>query len=405
MKKNFGGIKKLLALALVAVTVISAAVPTLEAEAAKKKSSGSTYAVGDDIAFGHLDGSILSWTLLSYDDTTKTALVISKKGLSSKSIVDYRKAIENVYKIAGKPPAYVRWSENYWRGWLNQTFYKNCFNENERAKIVKTTLTAEAAKSSLQNFYHDNTLDAYYIANGKKNPMFMDIYDSQTTSADYLFFLSTDEYTTYKDTIKYEHAYWPLRTNAYDDPGQGLFVNETTKLIERNYYYGGDSIRPAMYVKLGEPEQDTEDSSSDKNSTASKNENSSSAKISASKSSSTTASNTEKTTKTAAATTTKKSTTKSFANNGTNIGNITLPDDASYSLKPGATAQVALDMEYLNSTDKQYNVTYKSSDANVFTVDSSGVITAVASGTANVTVRMKKSNGKVYTMSCRIDVT
>jgi uncharacterized protein YjdB len=66
---------------------------------------------------------------------------------------------------------------------------------------------------------------------------------------------------------------------------------------------------------------------------------------------------------------------------------------------------VALDMDYLNSTDKQYNVTYKSSDANVFTVDSSGVITAVASGTANVTVRMKKSNGKVYTMSCRIDVT
>ena len=82
-----------------------------------------------------------------------------------------------------------------------------------------------------------------------------------------------------------------------------------------------------------------------------------------------------------------------------------MPSDSSYSLKAGGTAQVALDMEYLNSTDKQYNVTYKSSDANVFTVDSSGEITAVGAGTATLTVRMKKSNGKVYTMSCRIDVT
>ena len=62
-------------------------------------------------------------------------------------------------------------------------------------------------------------------------------------------------------------------------------------------------------------------------------------------------------------------------------------------------------MEYLNSTDKEYTVTYKSSNADVFTVDSSGKLTAVGSGTANLTVRMKKSNGKIYTMSCRIDVT
>ena len=51
MKKNFGGLKKLLALALVAVTVMGTAVPSIQVEAAKKKSSGATYAVGDDIAF------------------------------------------------------------------------------------------------------------------------------------------------------------------------------------------------------------------------------------------------------------------------------------------------------------------------------------------------------------------
>ena len=74
-------------------------------------------------------------------------------------------------------------------------------------------------------------------------------------------------------------------------------------------------------------------------------------------------------------------------------------------MRAGSTAQVAIDMDYLNSTDKQYNVTYTSSDARVFTVDSNGLITAVSKGSASITVRMKKSNGKIYTMSCRIDVT
>ena len=405
MKKNFGGLKKLLALALVAVTVMGTAVPSIQVEAAKKKSSGATYAVGDDIAFGHIDGTIISWTILTYDDATKTAFVVASKGLNTISINNYRKAIENSYKAAGKTPGYVRWSENYWRGWLNQTFYKVCFNDAERAKILKTTLTAEAAKDSLMNFYHDTSLDAYYVANGKKNAMFMDIYESQTTSVDYIFFLSTDEYTANKDTLKMDNSSWPLRTNAYDDPGQGLFVNETTKLIERRYYYGGPAIRPAMYVKLGEVTEEASDKDTKSTDTKKSTSAVDAVKAAAAKSTTTTASTAKTTTTSTTKTTTKKASTKSFANNGTNIGNITLPDDASYTLKPGGTAQVALDMDYLNSTDKQYNVTYKSSDANVFTVDSSGKITAVATGTANITVRMKKSNGKVYTMSCRIDVS
>nr|MCR5580963.1 Ig-like domain-containing protein [Pseudobutyrivibrio sp.] len=103
--------------------------------------------------------------------------------------------------------------------------------------------------------------------------------------------------------------------------------------------------------------------------------------------------------------TAKASSSKSYANNGTNIGNITLPDDSTYSMRNGGTAQVALNLSYLNSTSKQYTITYKSSDSNVFTVDSDGLITSVGPGTATLTVRMKKSNGKVYTMTCRIDVT
>ncbi|WP_028235005.1 DUF6273 domain-containing protein [Pseudobutyrivibrio sp. MD2005] len=409
MKKTIYKLRVILAFSLAVFMAVSLLGISFDSQAAKKKKSTGSYAEGDDVAFGRLDGTVMSWTILKYDETTKVAFVVARKPLTSYTIKSYRQAIEKNYINTGTKAGYVRWSENYWRGWCNEVFYKENFTDEEREKIQKTTLTSEAAKASLMNFYHDTSLDAYYTANGKKNSLYMDIYESQTTSSDYIFFLSSDEYTEFKDNMKFETGYsWPLRTNAYDDPNQGLFVDDSTGLINRNYYYSGDGIRPAMYVQLGDPEETTEDSS---NSSSTSNKTSTTSSTASTTSTSkndaqatTTASTTNTATNTAASSTNTTVKKKSYANNGTNIGNINLPDDSSYSMTVGATAQAAIDMEYLNSTDKEYTVTYKSSNANVFTVDSSGKLTAVGSGTANLTVRMKKSNGKIYTMSCRIDV-
>ena len=384
---------------------------------AKKKSSSDTYAAGDDLAFGTLDGTRLSWTILSYDDTSKTAFIVSRKPLTSYTITSYRQAIERNFIATGQKAGYVRWSENYWRGWCNEVFYNNNFTDEERAMIQKTTLTSEAAQKSLMNFYHDTSLDADYVDRKVKNSLYMDIYNSQTTTSDYIFFLSSDEFTEFKDNMKFETGFsWPLRTNAYDDPNQGLFVNDTTKLIDRRYYYAGDGIRPAMYVKLGEVDESTTDSSSDTsntNSSSSSSDTSNSSTTSSSTTSTANSTSTNSSSSTATATSTKSTATststaaktKSYANNGTNVGNIYLPDDSSHSLSTGASAQVAVDLEYLNSTDKEYTISYKSSNASVFTVDSNGKITAVGAGTAVLDVKMKKSNGKIYNMSCRIDVT
>ena len=409
MKKTIYKLRVILAFSLAVFMAVSLLGISFDSQAAKKKKSTGSYAEGDDVAFGRLDGTIMSWTILKYDETTKVAFVVARKPLTSYTIKSYRQAIEKNYINTGTKAGYVRWSENYWRGWCNEVFYKENFTDEEREKIQKTTLTSEAAKASLMNFYHDTSLDAYYTANGKKNSLYMDIYESQTTSSDYIFFLSSDEYTEFKDNMKFETGYsWQLRTNAYDDPNQGLFVDDSTGLINRNYYYSGDGIRPAMYVQLGDPEETTDDSSTTSSSSNKTSTTSSTASTTSSSSSTsqttTNAATTTAATNTAANTSNTTVKKKSYANNGTNIGNINLPDDSSYSMTVGATAQAAIDMEYLNSTDKEYTVTYKSSNANVFTVDSSGKLTAVGSGTANLTVRMKKSNGKIYTMSCRIDV-
>lgn len=399
--KKYCILKSIGALMLAVIMCSGLLINPIEAEAKKKSSGDGTYAEGDDIAFGTLDGSVMSWTILTYDDTTKTAFIVARKPLVSKTVVSYRKAIDAHYASTGTNAGYVRWSENYWRGWLNEVFYNQCFNDAEKEMILKTVLPEDDEKKSLMNYYHDTTLDAYVVAGNVKNSLNMAIYNSQTTTADYIFFLSSDEYTNNKDKMKFETKWlWPLRTNAYDDPNQGLFANDTDGLIYRMYYYSGDGIRPAMKVKLGEVEESTEstDSSSSKASSSS-----SSTKSTSSSSTSTASTATTTETKTTAKATTVS--TKKYANNGTNTGNVTLPDDSSYTMTNGSTAQVAIDLEYLNSTEKNYTITYKSSNSSVFTVDSKGVITATGTGTASLTVRMKKSNGKTYTMSCRIDVT
>ena len=410
MKKLLNSIRKMITVSLCLFIILGLILAPMNAEAAKKKSGKATYAEGDDIALGVLDGNIINWTILKYDDTTKIALVVSRKTLNPISVSQYRTNINMMYIQTKTSPGYVRWSENYWRGWCNEIFYKNSFTDEERAMIQKTTLSEADAQKSLMNFYHDTSLDGDYIKNNKvKQSLNMNVYNTQTTTSDYIFFLSSDEFTDYKDKIKFEtKGIWPLRTNSYDDPAFCLFCNDNDKLLYKNYYYMGDGIRPAMYIQLGEPEAETTESTDSKtNSTASSTKNTSTATATTATNNTTNTSTTAQTTaSTAAATTTKASatTTKKYANNGTNTGNITLPDDSSYEMAAGATAQVAIDLEYLNSTDKEYTITYKSSDASVINVDSSGKITATGIGTGVVTAKMKKSNGKVYTMSCRVDV-
>ncbi len=409
MKKVLKTMKKLMALNLGLFIILGLVLCPMEAEAAKKKSGKATYAEGDDIAFGTLDGSIINWTILKYDDTTKIALIVSRKTLSSASVTSYRAAITKLYIDSKTSPGYVRWSENYWRGWCNEIFYVQNFTAEEKAMIQKTTLSEADAQKSLMNFYHDTSLDGDYIRNNKvKQSLNMNIYTTQTTTSDYIFFLSSDEFTDYKDKLKFETKnMWPLRTNSYDDPAFGLFCNDNDKLLYKNYYYMGDGIRPAMYVKLGEPDAttDTTTNSSNTNTTASNTTNNNTSNTSNSTTTKTaTSTTTAATTTETKAATAKTTSTKKYANNGTNVGNITLPDDSSYSMILGTTAQVAIDLDYLNSTDKDYTITYKSSDASVFTVSADGKINAIGVGTGVVTVKMKKSNGKVYTMSCRIDI-
>ena len=112
MKKIYLNLKFVMALGMAVLMLTSFIGTPMTVDAAKKKGSGNaTYAVGDDIAFGCLDGVILSWTILTYDDTTKIAFVTTRRPLSSKSVTAYRAAIAQMFKDKGTTAGYVRWSE------------------------------------------------------------------------------------------------------------------------------------------------------------------------------------------------------------------------------------------------------------------------------------------------------
>lgn len=401
--------KKVISYTLLLQLIVFMAASPLEVHAAGKGSND--YKAGDNIAFGNMDGVVLNWTVLSFNTTTREALVVATYPYNTKSVTSYKNDIAK--HCRGKKMGYVPWSDSFWRYWLNSTFMTS-FNEAEKAMIQPTTITVQSHQNSIMNFYHDTSLDQYYLDNDKtKNSLNMAIYNGQKESTDYVFFLSSDEYTSFKDKIPTDRGgVWGLRTSAYDDPVKSLFVNDKTKTISRLYTYDGSisGIRPAMIIKVGdaieattpgvEKKKSSTDAATDASKDAAKTEDKTKTADNKAKTADTTDTSKKSTTKT------KK---KNYANNATDSASTTetkivLPSDNCYSMKRNGTVKVTLDMNYLNSTDKDYTVTYKSTDSSVFTVDSSGNLAATGTGSANLFVKMKKSNGKVYNMTCRIDV-
>ena len=397
--------KKILPLMLTIAFVFSSMSASHIALAATTKTAD--YKAGDNISLGTLDGKPINWTILSIDTTTRQALVVARTPLMSVSVTNYKAQIAST--SAGNSSSYTPWASNLWRAWLNGPFYQNCFNDAERALINATTLTKESQQQNIINFYHDTKLDAYYLNNNKtKNSMNLSILNNQIETTDYLFFLSSDEYSSYKDKISTDiKGTWPLRTSAYDDPVKILYVDDSKQLIYRMYTYdaGLSGVRPAMKITLAS----TATTSTSTTATTTSSDTSTTASTTSSTSDTSSSSDTasSSTTTTSSNQTTSR---RQYANNAndssTATGNtINLPSDSQYSLKKNGTALVTLDLSYLNSSNKDYTVTYTSSNAGVFTVSSTGLVTASgSSGSATLTVRMKKSNGRTYTMTCRIDV-
>lgn len=361
----------------------------------KTKIETDDYIIGDKIAFGSMDNKDLYWNIVEFDKKTRAATVVSAVPLTTASIAAEMKAIKAVYPKSDSQ-GYVNWGTNIWRKWCNEIFYTYVFNSAEKKMIQKTSLSRVKNKDSIMNFFHDTSLDADYEASDKKESLDLDVYETQTATSDYVYFLSFDEYAKFKEHITMETgstAAWPLRTNSYYDMCKSVFVLEDLEgSCGSRYTYDSNSIRVAMHIVLP-PKEEELPTSTNKNGAIG-----------------TTGSGTTSTGASGNTTGKKTVARQNYKNNGkdsSSVGTnkIVLPDDGSFDMGKNAQTNVTIDMSYLNQSNKDYTILYSSSDTNIFTVNDNGVLASGSTvGSAVLTVRMQKSNGRCYKMTCRINV-
>ncbi|MCF0131371.1 MAG: hypothetical protein HUJ71_06560 [Pseudobutyrivibrio sp.] len=333
--------------------------------------------IPDRIKFGEIDGHDIEWVVLDFDSNTRRALVVTSDILATKSVQEYKNALYQVYPDPTKT-GLVNWNNSYWRKWINSTVYNNCFTDNNKKHIHKTTFSVSENQDSLMQYFH--AAEGGDPASESGQAMDIDIYYNQVSTKDYLFFLSYEQYVTYKDKIPQASGSYLLKTNSFYD------VHRTAAVVgdhvESIYNYTSDGIRPAMWIYL---DGLYGDDASSTNSASWSPDAEDIAKV------------------------TKR---RTYYNNAVSdlsveTDKIVLPTDSVCELRFGQVVPITLELDYLNWSDKKYTATYKSTDTSIFTIDKYGNVVANNDskvGSATLEVDMMKENGITYTMECKINV-
>lgn len=195
----------------------------------------SSIQVGAIIKFGtyEQDGNIsngaepIEWRVLAIEDNK--ALVISKY------VLDWKQYHEVSEKIS--------WSNCGLRTWLNEDFYSQAFNTDEKGKIEATTITTKDDSSENQVFIlNKSELEKYFYSDDDRI--------CEPTEA-------TKDSAKNTSNTTFENGegcwYWGCGKGTYDfapyvsKGGQlGNNTSDKTDYVER--YYG---VRPAMWIEIG----------------------------------------------------------------------------------------------------------------------------------------------------------
>lgn len=167
--------------------------------------------IGDTVTFGTAKWLVADLT----DGPQRKLLLVRKKPVKAKT----------VYQNTGET---AHWQNSVLRGWLNGTFYDNCFSEYEQESVLTTTVQTPANS-------------AYGTSGG-----------GQTN--DHVFLLDEAEAERYQSLLQLkdnQRAWW-LRTSGRE-PDSAAFVSADGTIMR--YGYAADSkelgVRPAVWVEAG----------------------------------------------------------------------------------------------------------------------------------------------------------
>jgi len=210
----------------------------------------STVAVGDILTFGHYEQDNkyangpeeIEWIVLDFDKANHNALLLSKYALDAGS---YHKNLDT-----------VTWETCTLRTWLNETFLKKAFNQDEQSVI----LTTEVDNSTRQGYSKwetdggNNTQDRIFLLSYAEAKQYLDVDNkynvkSRVSPTAYAVSRGLVARELFKTEDGLATVSWWLRspgTFQYEAAIVKIEGSIDDQMIE-NYYH---AIRPALWLNL-----------------------------------------------------------------------------------------------------------------------------------------------------------
>ncbi len=189
----------------------------------------------------------LKWQVLSYDEDTDTAVIITKDIIdtqdyyysSDERTIDGVKVYSNNYEYSNI------------RTWLNKTFYKTALNDTQAATIITATLENKASSEDYSKFNANQTTDNIYLLSTTEAKEYDYGYYPETDST----LIAGTDYAKSQGLLvnKSGNSYWRLRTaGAQYNTNMVAYYNGSKAYGAYQDYMNniGLGIRPAATVKL-----------------------------------------------------------------------------------------------------------------------------------------------------------
>ena len=177
----------------------------------------------------------ISWQILSYDEATDTAVVLSKSTIDSQEYFD-----NTDERTINEKTIYANnYEYSNIRTWLNNTFYNTAFSIAEQTAIIATWLDNSVYKDNVWLLSYDEAQNADY-------GFTTDYFSTETRQAkatDYA--VSQGVYVNNAD----KSTFWLLRS-PYSSPDRAYIVTGEGNVVIDDISSTGDGVRPALTLRL-----------------------------------------------------------------------------------------------------------------------------------------------------------
>lgn len=212
---------------IIILSVITAFIVSCSSDV--EKPSFPEMSVGDKILFGNYRGEDIEWIVKDMDTDSDKVLLVSSCAIEAMMFSDDYSTASSYWEISSL------------RSWLNNDFYEDSFSDEEKGRILTTTVI-NSGNPALGVEDREDTEDKIFLLS-------LDEIDRYFTDDEDRRCPSSEEAGGRVNTIN-GSCFWWLRTSGQTSNliafiGVDGYINEIGDMIHDRY-----GIRPAMWIRL-----------------------------------------------------------------------------------------------------------------------------------------------------------